>query len=317
MIRAIRSCAVACSIGFAAVTPASAQSSDGSFHGNLVQPAAGVELWTSTDSEKTSVVKLTARALWNFEGTTNYQGIDVERAWFSPKGQHAREQTRAYLDIAGDVAGKWDWSAKLGTNGSTILGSGEIRASNWSKELFVEREIVETPRGVDQGIYYTLLGASADLVSSSRDTLSAMAGVQKFTGKNARLHLRGTYVHVIKPSLGLSIQLRARYFHSTFPGEFDYYSPRQFMQLIPVVQVRRFDRGGWMYLIALGYGAQQATGNHWQAARLADLRLESPGSSRRFHAFAELQLSNNSLVGAAGNYNYIVARLGLTAKVGR
>lgn len=315
MIRAVRSCALACSIACLAVAPASAQSVGGSLQTGLVQPAAGVEFWMSSDSEKTGVVKLTGRALWRFEGSTNYQGIDIERAWFSPEGQHARKQTRAYLDMAGAVATKWNWSAKVGTNGTTILGSASIRASDWSKELFVERETVETPRGVDQGIYYTLLGASADLVSDRRDTLSAMGGVQKFTGSNARLHLRGTYVHVLKTDLGLSIQLRTRYFHSTVPGEFDYYSPRDFIQLTPVVQMRRFDRGGWMYLIALGYGVQRATGSHWQAARLADLRLESPRSSRRLQAFAELQFSNNSLVGAAGNYNYAVARLGLTTRL--
>lgn len=309
----VRSYVLGTLIAFAAMSPASAQSIDGSHP--VVEPAAGAELWVSSDSEKTSVVKLTGRALWDFEGPTNFQGIDLEHAWFSPEGQHAREQTRVYLDMAGAAGGNWKWNAKLGTNGSTIVGSGSIRASDWSKELFLEREIVETPRGVDQGIYYTLLGASADLVSGREDTLSAMAGVQKFTGSNTRLHLRGTYVHVIKPELGLSIQLRARYFHSTFPGEFDYYSPRNFIQLTPVVQMRRFDRAGWMYLIALGYGAQRATGSRWQAARLADLRLESPSSSRRLQAFAELQFSNNSLVGAASNYNYMVARLGLTTKL--
>ena len=315
MNRFVRSCALACFIAFAAAAPAEAQSIDRSHRGDLLQPALGAELWMSSDSEKTGVVKLTGRALWSFEGPANYQGLDVERAWFSPEGQRAREQTRAYLDVAGAVAGIWNWSAKVGTNGSTVLGSASIRASDWSKELFVEREIVETPRGVDEGIYYTLVGASADLVSGSRDTLSAMGSVQKFTGRNARLQLRGTYVHVLKPSLGLSIQLRSRYFHSTVPGEFDYYSPRNFIQLTPVVQMRRFDGAGWMYLIALGYGTQRATGTRWQAARLADLRLESPRSSRRLQTFAELQFSNNSLLGAAANYSYVVARLGLTASL--
>ena len=302
-------------IGFTAMTPASAQSVNAP-QSDLVQPAAGLELWMSSDSEKTSVVKLTGRALWAFDGAARYQGIDIEHAWFTPEGQHTREQTRAYLDFAGTVRSKWNWSAKLGTNGDTVLGSGSIRTSDWSKELFAEREIVETPRGVNDGIYYTLLGASADLVSARQDTLSTMAGVQKFTGRNARLHLRGTYVHVIEPAVGLSVQLRARYFHSTAPGEFDYYSPRDFVQLSPLVQLRRFDHTGWMYLIALGYGAQEASANHWQSARLADIRLESPRSSKRLQAFAEIQYSNSSLIGAAGNYSYLVGRLGITTRLG-
>lgn len=315
----------AAALAFAAAAPASAQavarpndsgpSDSGPSDGAASLPAAGIEAWSSTDSDKTSVVKLTGRALWEFDGPSRYQGIDLERAWFSPEGQHAREQTRVYVDLADAIGRKWKWSAKIGTNGETLLGSASFRASDWSKELFVEREIVETPRGVDQGIYYTFAGASADLISGGADTLNALIGFQKFTGRNDRLHLRSTYVHVVKQRLGLSVQLRARYFHSTVPGEFDYYSPRNFIQLIPVVQMRRFDHSGWMYLVALGYGAQKATGSGWQSARLADLRLESPASSHKIHAFAEFQYSNNSLVGAAANYNYVVGRLGLTTRL--
>jgi hypothetical protein len=304
-----RAAAIAAALASAAPVQAVAADSAGQF-----EPGAGVELWASRDSDKTSVVKLLGRGLWKFEGPQKFQGIDVERAWFAPDGQRARRQTRVYLDLADSLAGKWKWTARVGTNGKTVLGSASIRSNDWSKEFFVEREIVETPRGVDQGIYYTFAGASADLLATERDTINAMAGFQKFTGRNDRFHLRGTLVHVIKPDMGLSIQLRARYFHSSAPGEFDYYSPRDFLQLIPVVQMRRFTRTGWMVLIAGGYGAQKATGSSWQAARLADLRIESPASSKRLHAFAQIQYSNSSLTGAAGNYNYVLTRLGLTSR---
>lgn len=279
------------------------------------QPAIGVELWTSIDSDKTSVVKLLGRALYASNGPQQYQGFDVERAWFRPQGQHVRTQTRVYLDFAGGSGSSWKWSTRLGTNGDTIVGSASIRSPDWSKELFVEREVVETPRGLDQGIYYTFAGVSADLLSRGSDTLNVLAGVQKFTGRNDRLHLRGSFVHLIEPKLGLSLQLRARYFHSTVPGEFDYYSPRDFVQVIPVVQLRQHNHGGWMYLLAVGYGAQKATTSRWQGARLADLRIESPRSARNLQAFAQIQYSNNSLTGAAGSYNYVVARLGLTKRL--
>lgn len=278
-------------------------------------PASGIEVWASRDSDKTAVLKLLGRALWDYQGASQYQGIDVERAWFSPDGQRTREQTRAYLDFAGSLEGQWNWSAKLGTNGSTVLGSASIRTMDWDKELFVEREVVETPKGLDQGIYYSFAGASADLVSGPLDTLSAMVGFQKFTGKNARIHLRSNYVHVLNSKLGVSVQLRARYFHSTVPGEFDYYSPRDFEQLIPVIQLRHFTNTGCMILVAGGYGVQKATATGLEASRLADVRLESPVRSRHFRAFVQLLYSNSSLVGAAGNYRYFVGRLGLTTRL--
>jgi hypothetical protein len=118
---------------------------------------------------------------------------------------------------------------------------------------------------------------------------------------------------VVRPKLGLSVQLRTRYFHSTVPHEFDYYSPRDFVQLVPVVQMRRFDRSGWMYLVALGYGAQKASQSAWQAARLADVRIESPAGARGFHAFLQLQYSNNSLNQGGGGYHYVAGRAGVAA----
>ena len=272
--------------------------------------AAGVELWSSTDSDGTDVIKLLGRAAWRDEGPDRYRGLAVEQAWFRPQGQRARKDQRLYVDLADSVGKGLLWKARLGTDGHTWLGSANLRAKDWSREVFLEREIVETPRGVDEGIYYTFVGASLDLPASRLDLFTAMTGVQAFTGRNERLHFRGSYVRVVKPELGLTAQLRARYFHSTTPGEFDYYSPRNFVQVLPVVQMRRFTKAGWMVLGAAGYGGQKATGGKWQAARFAEFRVESPRDSYDLRAFATLQYSNNSLSGA-GDYHYVMARFGL------
>lgn len=288
-------------------------------HGETLDPwpastqSTGFELFASTDSDDTEVVKLLGRFSWKDEGPDRYQGVAVEQAWFRPQGQSMRNDQRVYADFADKIGDKWLWKAKIGTDGHSWLGSANVRANDWSEELFLERDIVETPRGVDEGVYYTIVGASFDIPASRRNVFTVTAGLQEFTGKNERLHVRGSYVHVVKPDLGLSAQFRARYFHSTAPGEFDYYSPRNFVQLLPVVQLRRFTKSGWMVLGAVGYGAQKATGGSWQSARLADLRVESPQSSRDLRLFAQLQYSNNSLSGA-GNYHYGVARFGLTKR---
>ena len=279
----------------------------------LARPSAGFELFASTDSDHTDVVKLLAKGAFLDDGADRYIGLAAERAWFTPQGQRTRKDERFYVEAADKAGSKWLWRARLGTDGRSWLGSGSLRAKDWSKEIFLEREIVETRRGVDEGIYYTFVGASLDLPASRRDIFTATAGVQEFTAKNERLHLRGSYVRVIQPKLGLTAQLRARYFHSTEPGEFDYYSPKNFVQLLPVVQMRRFTSSGWMVLGAAGYGAQRATGSNWQSARLAELRVESPRAAKGFRLFGQIQYSNNSL-GGAGNYDYVMGRFGLTAR---
>lgn len=298
-------------LAIATAAPAHAQDIDS---GHRQPPAGvGIELSASTDSDDTDVIRLLGRGLWRSEGRDVHQGIAVERAWFRPQGQDVRKHDRLYLDFADRAGSKWLWRARVGTDGDTLLGSASIRSADWSKEFFVEREIVETPRGVDEGVYFTFLGASLDFPVNSRNSFNATAAVQTFTGKNERLHLRGTYVHAVKQSLGLSAQLRARFFHSTRPGEFDYYSPKNFVQVLPVVQLRRFDNAGWIYLAAVGYGAQKATGDGWRPARLADVRIESPARAGRLQAFAQLQYSNNSLNGS-GAYRYLSVRAGLTTR---
>jgi len=275
-------------------------------------PSAGVELFASTDSDHTDVVKVLGRFSLIDKGPDNYAGIAVEQAWFTPLGGRTRKDERVYADLAGNAGGKLLWKARLGTDGRTWLGSANLRTRDWSKEVFLEREIVETPRGIDEGIYYTFLGASGDVPISPNDTVTLTGALQSFTGENERLHARASFVHVIKPKLGLSLQFRTRYFHSTNPGELDYYSPRNFFQALPVVQMRRFTASGWMLLGAAGFGAQRATGSGWTTARLAEFRVESPRGARGFRAFGQIQYSNNSLNGS-GDYNYVMARAGVTS----
>ena len=275
------------------------------------RPAVGTEVWASTDSDGTDVLKIMARALWNFEGREKYAGIAIEHAWFNPAIGKMDEADRVYLDVADHLNSAWRWKARIGTDGDTMLGSAELRRADWSKSLFIEREIVETSQGLTRKIYFTFAGASTDITIDPLSTLALTAGVQEFSGENERLHLRGRYVHVIKAMAGLSGQLDVRYYHSTKPGEFDYFSPRDFLRLVPIAQIRKFDQHGWMYLAAGGIGVQHTTGSKWKPARFAQLRLESPQSAQGFDAFAEALYSNDSFSGGP-SYDYMMVRAGLT-----
>jgi len=292
-------------------TPALAQVEATADGGPDHKPAAGTEVSASTDSDGTQVVKVLGRALWNLEGREKYAGIALEHVWFSPSGGESSEDDRVYFDIADKIGENWRWKARIGFDGHSALGSAEIRKADWSRSFFLEREIVETSQGLSEKIYYTFVGASIDLPIDDNNTIALTTGLQEFSGKNERLHLRGKYVHVIKANAGLSVQLDARYYHSTEPGEFDYFSPSDFIRILPLVQVRRFNDDGWMFLAAGGIGAQHSTGSKWQAARLGQLRIESPMSSSDLTAFAELTYTNDSISGGT-NYDYLMGRAGFT-----
>lgn len=278
------------------------------------RPAAGAELFYSSDSDDTQV----ARAALDFDlrrTGTEYVGIRLEKAWFNPSGDGWQSRERVYLRAA-DTIGDWQWRAQVGTDGDTVLGSIAVNDNaRFRKEFFVERDIVETRQGLAQGIYSTFAGAAVDLPVDDRNVFTALAGVQEFTGDNVRLHLRGNYIHVVKPDWGLSAQLRGRYFHSSDPGEFDYYSPRWFAELLPVAQVRRFV-GGWELLGAAGVGVQRDSASDWRTSRYAHARFRSPAASTGWAAHGAFTYTNTpSLSGSAqGGYRYVQFLIGLSGQ---
>ena len=273
-------------------------------------PAAGLEVFYSSDAEETEVLKTAIAFDLAYAGPTKRFGVAVERARYRPLGQDSKTMARVFLRAAERV-GDWKWNASVGTDGDTLIGSATVHdEARFRKELFVERDIVETPLGIERGLYYTFAGAAIDLPADDRNVLTLIGGLQAFTGDNVRTHLRATYVHVVKPEWGLSAQLRTRYFRSSEPGEYDYYSPRWYAEVLPVVQVRRFI-GGWQLLGAAGYGAQRDSDSKWRSSRLLNARFTSP-PFRKDWALTGSLLYTNTPVGTGFTYRYLQATLGLT-----
>jgi hypothetical protein len=273
-------------------------------------PAVGADFFYSSDADRTEVLKAGVSFDLSYAGPEEHWGIRIEKARFTPLGGRSRTDERAYVRAADEV-GKWKWSATVGTDGRTILGSAGVHdESRFRKELFVEREIVETPQGLERGIYYTFAGAALDPPADDRNITTIFVGSQKFTGDNLRIHLRGSFVHVVKPDWGLSAQLRTRYFHSSHPHEFDYYSPRWYAEVLPVLQVRRFV-DGWQLLGAVGYGAQRDSDSHWRSSRYVNARVTSPRFRKDWALTAALLLTNTP-VSTGFTYRYTQLSLGLT-----
>lgn len=255
-----------------APTAAAAQIEDAAAR---IKPAAGVDVFYAGDADDTQLVRMGLNLDGRHRGSEDYLGIRVEKAWFNPSGQGWQSDERVYLRAANGL-GEWKYAAQLGTDGDTLLGAVSIHdETKFRKEFFVEREIIETPKGLSQGIYYTFAGAAIDLPADERNILTLVGGVQTFTGDNVRKHLRVNYVHVLEPESGLSLQLRTRYFRNSHPREYDYYSPRYYMQALPVLQVRHFSKG-WMYLVAGGIGAQRDNFSGWRRSSFYNTRVTRP-----------------------------------------
>ncbi|WP_338424933.1 hypothetical protein [Sphingopyxis kveilinensis] len=293
-------------LGSLSAAPAVAQDDEAA---SSPRSAVGVDIFASTDADHTDVIRAGINLDPVYKGPDDYLGVRVEKAWYRPLGLETAERERVFLRYANGSA-DWKWNAQIGTDGDTIIGSAAIHdEAKYRKEVFIERDIVETPRGVRDGIYYTFLGAALDLPIDDRNSFTVMAGAQEFTGKNVRLHARANYVHVLKSEWGLSAQLRTRYFHSTQPREYDYYSPRWYVQALPVLQLRRYS-GGWRYMVAGGVGAQRDAVSDWRASYYAAAEVTSPAVGSNWH-FKAAALYNN-IPQNTGAYDYGQLTVGIT-----
>ena len=287
-------------------TPVVAQSTEGS------GPAIGTEVFVSTDSDETTVWRVAGNFDLRNAPDGSRIGVRVEKAWYDPLGLGAHERERIFLQAA-DGSGNVNWSVSVGTDGDTLIGSASINDNKtFRKEAFIERDIVETPIGLEQGLYSTFAGAAIDLPADEKNIFTLLAGVQEFTGDNVRLHLRGNFVHVLDSDAGLSAQVRTRYFHSTVPAEYDYFSPEDYGQILPILQMRRFV-DGWQLLAVGGIGIQRSTGTDWKQANYAEARVISPTQGNWFvsgEAIYSQTPGTNTVVGSG--YDYFQARIGLT-----
>ncbi len=262
----------------------------------------GVEGFLSSDADGTEIAKTALDLDFRHADGEHYQGMSLEQARFRPFGQGWIGDRRAYWRFA-DGGGQWKWNGRIGTDGRTLLGNASIHNEvPRRQEYFLEREIVETPLGLQRDIYSTYTGAAYDLPFDDRNILTTVLGVQDFSGRNVRLQYRGNFVHVIAPAWGFSAQLRLRYFHDSNPHEFDYFSPRWYAEAIPTLQLRRF-RAGWRYAIAAGYGRQRAADSGWHDARIFVAAVTSPKEGHDWFFQAGFTYANTP-VNSGFTYDY-------------
>ncbi|MFZ5719723.1 MAG: hypothetical protein ACOY5Y_09710 [Pseudomonadota bacterium] len=295
--------------GWSAVLALTLTAAAGSAEAESEGPAAGVDVFASSDADDTAVAKIGLNLDWRWAGPDDHQGLRVETVRFRPLGGDGVDDLRVYYQFA-DQTTDWVWKARLGTDGDTLLGAINLRDRSYRTEVFAEREIIETPQGLMRGLYYTFVGAASDIRLGGRSNLAIVGAVQAFTGRNERLHLRGNLVRELGEDWGLTAQIRARYFHSTRPGEFDYFSPRDHVQVMPTLQVRR-RLNGWRYTVAAGLGAQRQTGGRWRSARALNAEIASPATAAGW-SFNSTVAYSDTPTGAGYTYEYRQVSVALT-----
>jgi hypothetical protein len=272
--------------------------------------AFGIEASASTDSSATDVVRLGYLALLDYVDPFEYLGVTIEGVWIKPTENGTDFSKRIYIEVANNL-GEWDYDARVGTDGYTIVGYASINNEDWSQRYFIDRDIVETFDGVDLAIYYTELGAELRSYLDSRNTLNYGVGLIEYVGKNTTYYAEAGYTHKFPGKLGLNAQLQMRYEHSTFPNEFDYYAPKNRVEIMPILALTRYSEN-WSYSFEAGYGLQRDSESAWQDLRYAQLWLSSPDVDSGISFEGSITYSNTSLQ-SGPNFDYVGGNIGLLA----
>ncbi len=285
-------------LGLVAALPAAAQSG----------PALRADGFMSSDSDGNDVQRHSLGWDVSRQDIEHWWGLRFERARFSGDGWSEREE-RLYLRAAGGDGG-WRWRGEVGSNGDDLLGSASIHSTDaYRKEFFLERDVLETRQGMEEGLLSTFAGAAMDFPLSERWSANGLVGLQDFGGDNLRRHVRAAVVYGLVPSQGLSLQLRVRQANDSVRQEADYFAPGRYRQALGVVSMRRFV-GGYQWRATAGYGRQDFTGVGSQPSRLLEVDFQTP-KDRGYYLRATAGYSDapaNTASGAS-DYSYRYVRV--------
>jgi hypothetical protein len=268
------------------------------------------DMFYSSDADGNETQKIGLGWDWRHMDREHWLGLDVQHARFSGDGWSHEEQ-RVYGHAAGTFGKQvsddtWRWQFKLGSNGDTALGSASLHTEGpQRREIFFERERLETEAAVARNQMHNFLGAAIDLPFTSHLSSTLLGGYQTFGDGNERVHARANLVFVTVPSIGFSTQLRTRYYHDSEPYTGGYYSPPWYGEALGVLAIRRVI-GGYSWRGAVGFGRQRSADEDWKRARLMEFSFETP---RRYQSSLRLNLGYTdtpviSDVGSSTNYSY-------------
>jgi hypothetical protein len=258
------------------------------------QTAALGDVSFSSDADHFSAWRLRGGALTQYRSPFDYAGIAAQTTHYTRSGWHAdapavlfvwRKQQRETL--AGTVA-----------EGGVVRVAGRIRPvgdATWSLrpaartgiELIASGDLVETQRALESATAYTFGAVSVEQQLGKRFTAIGLAGAQRFTDGNKRVHLRGRLIWMLVPEQGLSAQLRWRHYRSSqIDAGATYFNPERYREWQGGLAIRK-RYAGWVWSGTLAAGREEIDRGIQHTTKLAEIRAEGPigkGTRLALHA---------------------------------
>lgn len=269
---------------------------------------AGIgEIRVSSDAERFDALKVRTGALLDYASTFDYAGLAIETTHYTQEGWSRdapavlvvwRKQNRDTL--AGTVAE----AGLVRVSGRTRL----IGDATWSLrrsprtgfEFLAASNLVETRPALERAIASTFGGVSAEQQLTRRLTVIGLAGYQRFSDGNERVHLRGRLIWMLLPEHGVSAQLRLRQYESQQLQVNDaYFNPGRYREWQAGLATRK-RVAGWTWTGIVAAGREQIDSDDWRTTMRAEIRTEGAiGERTHLVLFGSYQRSADDAVAAA------------------
>lgn len=244
--------------------------------------AAGGGYFQSHDSEGFSSRRLNAEAMGSYQHLDYRTGIRYTDHQFSKDDWQRRGQQLRLVARRTDRKTTDGWNAELGwlqqSSHDLLTLDSSYRhtfAGGSALEVFANRDVVETRTALNQGLYFNFAGASVDVPVSPRVTLVGLTGFQGFSDNNQRRHLRGRLIWQPSLDLGLTLQLRYRWFdNSQLDVGRAYFNPQRYQEGMLAIGWRQ-RMGDWRNAVTAGLGSQQIASEAATPTQLLELSSET------------------------------------------
>lgn len=170
--------------------------------------------------------------------------------------------------------------------------------------LSVERDLVNSIRGIDRGLHFTALALVMDHAFSEQFNVGVSAGTALFSNDNNRPILRTRWNYAISERFGLNAYLKTRSYHNTHAYRPEYFSPERLHEASLGLTSRFAVADAFVLSASLEAGQQRIDGTSdptWRAALGAASRRNSA-----VQWFLGLEASNTAPLfsGRTGGYRY-------------
>lgn len=247
-------------------------------------------VFVSTDSENFSTYKYSAGVIPLYEHGEKYTGVSYQHNFFRQDGWNSSAEQVNLTTKAINPRTWLGYNVNVGynvQNGYQLLTTDTNYALSLTDttraELLLNRDRVETQNALQNGIYYTFVGASLEQRLWDRLSVIALGGNMYFSDTNTRPTLRAKLVYDLIPEYGITAQIRYKQYRDTnidLPN--NYFNPESYRETMFALGFRK-RYNGWVFSGTAGLGRQKINEDPQTTTQLYELAVTSPVASNDFY----------------------------------